>query len=122
MDVSVYSNYLPELIGYPWDGGPKIIQGVGVHPWIKNDMRYGKECLRGLFQTDGCIYKDRGYIMVNFTSAGKRLADDVFFMMKKLGYCPHVQKIYQKKIYLRYTLRLSKNVKLFIDEIDFWKE
>jgi DNA-binding transcriptional regulator WhiA len=110
MDVSVYSNHLPELIGYAWDGGPKIAQGVGVHSWIKDDIRYSKECLRGLLQTDGCIYKDRGYPMINFTSAGKQLADDVFSMINRLGYYPHMQKIYQNQIYVRYTVRLSKNV------------
>jgi hypothetical protein len=122
IDVSVYSNQLSELIGYPWYGGPKIVQDVGVHSWIKADARFTKECLRGLFQTDGCIYKDRGYLMVNFTNAGQRLADDVFFMMKTLGYHPHIQKIYQKKIYLRYTVRLSKNTEAFIKEIHLWKE
>ena len=122
MDVSVYSNQLPELIGYPWYGGPKIVQDVGVHSWIKAETRFTEECLRGLFQTDGCIYKDRGYLMVNFTSAGKHLANDVFFMMKNLGYYPHMQKIYQKGVYVRYTIRLSKNVEDFITEINFWKE
>ena len=43
-------------------------------------------------------------------------------MMNKLEYYPHVQKIYQNKIYVRYTVRLSKNVERFIEEIDFWKE
>jgi DNA-binding transcriptional regulator WhiA len=122
IDISVYSNQLPELIGYPWNGGPKIVQDVGVPIWIKSNVQYYKECLRGLFQTDGCIYNDRGYVMVNFTSAGKRLADDVLLMMNKLEYHPHVQKIYQNKIYVRYTVRLSKDVKGFIKEINLWKE
>jgi hypothetical protein len=60
--------------------------------------------------------------MVNFTNAGSRLANDVFSMMKNLGYHPHIQKIYQKKIYLKYTVRLSKNVDSFINEIGLWKE
>ncbi len=122
VDIYTYSNQLPGLIGYPWDGGPKIIQNVGVPLWINDEIQFTKECLRGLFQTDGCIYRDRGYLMVNFTSAGKQLADDVFSMMNKLEYYPHVQKIYQNKIYVRYTVRLSKNVERFIEEIDFWKE
>lgn len=122
MDVSVYSNYLPELVGYPWDGGPKIVQGVGVPSWIKDESPLTRECLRGLLQTDGCIYKDRGYLMINFTSAGIRLANDVLLMMHKLGYYPHLQKIKQNKIYVRYTVRLSKDVTRFITEIDFWKE
>jgi hypothetical protein len=60
--------------------------------------------------------------MVNFTSAGERLAKDTLFMIEKLGYHPHVQKIYQKKRYRRYTIRLSKNVESFITEIGLWKE
>jgi hypothetical protein len=122
VDIGVYSNRLPELIGYPWDGGPKIVQDVGVQSWIKNEPLFTKECLRGLFQTDGCIYEDRGYLMVNFTSAGERLAKDVFRMMERLEYYPRMQKIYQKNIYRRYTIRLSKNVESFIKEIGLWKE
>ena len=59
--------------------------------------------------------------MVNFTNAGKRLANDVFCMMKGLGYYPHMQKVYQKDIYFRYTVRLSKDVDNFIKEINLWK-
>lgn len=61
-------------------------------------------------------------LMVNFTSAGKRLANDVFLMINELGYYPHLQKIYQNKMYMRYTVRLSKGVMRFITEIDLWKE
>ena len=60
--------------------------------------------------------------MVNFTNAGKRLANDVLSMIERLGYYPHIQKIYQKGIYLRYTVRLSKNVENFIEEIGLWKK
>jgi hypothetical protein len=60
--------------------------------------------------------------MVSFTSAGKQLASDVLFMMEALGYHPHMQKIYQDKTYIRYNVRLSKNVEVFIKEIGLWKE
>ena len=122
MDISVYSNQLAELIGYPWNAGSKIIQNVGVPSWIQNDIQYTEECLRGLFQTDGSIYIDRGYQMINFVNTCEQLAADVFYMMKTLGYSPNMQKLYQGNGKTKHTIRLCKNVKLFITEIGLWKE
>jgi len=101
--------------------GPKIKQNISIPPWIKNNKKYSIECLRGLFETDGSIYLDRKYKMANFTTAIFRLAKDVFSIIKKLGFKPHLYIVYiakprphdfQKKI--KYTIRISKEVDKFI--------
>lgn len=122
MDVSIYSNQLTNLLGYTWSGGPKNFQNVGIPIWIKKSFDYTKECLRGLFQTDGSIYNDRGYVMINFTNTDLRLVADVFEMMTGMGYQPNIQKIKRMHCKMRYTIRLCKNASAFIQEIQLWKQ
>ncbi len=38
--------------------GNKIRQNVGIPVWISNNNHYVFYCLRGIFDTDGCIYQD----------------------------------------------------------------
>ena len=121
-DVAVYSNQLTKLIGYQWDAGPKDDQNVCVPLWIMDNVCYGRECLRGLLQTDGCIYTDRGYRMVSFVNTGHRLAMDVSIIMENLGHAPNIQKIFQENGKIRYTVRISKNTESFIKDIGLWKK
>ncbi|MEK7547188.1 MAG: LAGLIDADG family homing endonuclease [Patescibacteria group bacterium] len=121
VDVSIYSNKLTKLLGWQWDKGPKDAQNVRVPTWIKRDTNYLKECLRGLFQTDGSQYNDRGYPMINFVNTCETLAADVSEMIKILGYYPNVQRLKQDNGKIRYTVRLAKNTTQFIKTINYWK-
>jgi DNA-binding transcriptional regulator WhiA len=120
LDVSVYSNDLEKILYWRPKDGSKIKQKVGVPVWIKQNNIYIKECLRGLFQTDGSLYSDRGYQMVNFTSAGYTLVEDVGNMMKEIGFGTQIRKVIDKGK-TKYVIRISKNVNKFIKIINFWK-
>ena len=74
VDVSVYSNHLEKLLGWKANNGPKYEQKVSVPKWIKNKKVYTTRCLKGLIETDGSIYYDRGYKMVIFTTVIPELA------------------------------------------------
>jgi DNA-binding transcriptional regulator WhiA len=121
VDISSFSNkwgnWLGDL-GWKVGKGSKIKQNISIPLWIKNNKKYSIECLRGLFETDGSIYLDRRYRMVNFTTAIFRLAKDVFSIIKKLGSKPHLYiakprpQDFQRKI--KYTIRISKEVDKFI--------
>lgn len=39
--------------------GNKVKQQVNVPTWVSNSRSYAKNCLRGLFDTDGCFYLDK---------------------------------------------------------------
>ncbi len=39
--------------------GNKVRDGVEIPPWIQENERYAKAFVRGLFDTDGCVYLDR---------------------------------------------------------------
>ena len=122
VDISIYSNFLPKLLGWKWDAGPKDKQNVQVPNWIKAEHKFIRECLRGLLQTDGCIYKDRGYTMIGFVNTSTNLAYDVFKMINTLGYRPNMQKFKQENGKIKYTVRLSRNALKFIKEINLWKK
>lgn len=121
-NVSVYSNKLNDFIPWRVGEGSKFKQQAAVPAWIKNSKTFSCHCLRGLLQTDGSIYCDRGYIMVNFTNNILPLANDVKYMMEELGYAPKLYKAAQKSIYPKYTVRLSKQVADFIAEINLYKD
>ena len=120
IDISCYSNKLEKLLGWQAKGGSKYNQKVGVPDWIKTDKKYVSACLLGLLQTDGSIYSDRGYKMVNFVTIIPILAQDTIFLIKKLGYRPKIYKI-PTNHKTRYNIKLSQNVQSFIDELGFYK-
>ncbi len=121
VDVSVYCNDLENILGWKAKGGSKIKQKVSVPLWIKKNINYQKECLRGLFQTDGSIYFDRGYKMVNFTSVCLTLIKDAKEILKNIGFEVKIRKVIHKGK-IKYVIRISKNVDKFIHDIKLWKK
>jgi DNA-binding transcriptional regulator WhiA len=120
-NISVYSNQLDELLPWRVGCGTKFEQNAHVPDWIKADKDFSICCLRGLLHTDGSIYLDRGYTMVNFTNNTVALAQDVLELMESLGYKPKFYKAAQKSIYPKYTVRLSRDVDKFLREINLQK-
>jgi len=119
-DISCYSNKLENFLGWKAKGGSKYKQRVSVPVWIKINKGYTISCLRGLFETDGCIYNDRGYIMANFVSIIPDLACDVIDMIKDIGFHPR-KYILKTKTKTRYNIRISKDVNSFIKTINLQK-
>jgi DNA-binding transcriptional regulator WhiA len=120
-DISVYSNKLAEFMPWEINKGTKIDQSAHIPTWILDDLNYTSHCLKGLIQTDGSIYRDRKYLMVNFTNLIKPLIDDVFNMMSALGFHPKIQSSAQKNGNVKYVVRLSKDVASFIEHIELSK-
>lgn len=120
-DISVYSNKLKTWMPWGVGKGSKIIQQACVPCWILEDLTFSKECLRGLIQTDGCIYTDRGYQMVNFTNNNETLSRNAYTMMENLGFKPNFSKVINSG-HLKYTSRISRDAKRFISELQLYKE
>lgn len=106
----------------PWQvgKGTKIDQSAHVPDWIKIDSEFSKHCLKGLIQTDGSIYKDRGYTMVHFSNCIPELSDDVYSMIKYLGWNPRQYRI-QTTNRPKYIVRLSKNTDSFLKVLQIVK-
>lgn len=121
LDISVYFNHLENLLGWTAKGGSKFVQRARVPSWIKINRNYSMHCLRGLIETDGSIYSDRGYIMVIFKNIVIELAQDFYDMMFSLGFRPHFYTIDKSVLSNKfnqqtaYQVRLSKNVSEFIE-------
>lgn len=120
-DVSCYSNQFEDFLGWKVSGGSKEKQNVRVPRWILEKDVYIKRCLKGLFETDGSIYKDRTYIYANFTTILFDLSEDVMEMTAKLGVQAKRQKSIQCNGKTKYVVRVSKNAKDFIKLIDLNK-
>ena len=123
-DISCYSNKLEDFLGWKAKGGSKYKQKVSVPVWIRSNKKYTILCLRGLFETDGCIYNDRGYTMANFVTIIPELACDVIQMIKDLGFQPrkYTIKSKTKTRKTRYNIRISKDVDNFIKTIKLKKK
>lgn len=84
-----YNQYLvKELLRLGLKRGNKIKNQLGVQNWIKENPNYAKGCIRGLIDTDGCIYfckRDRK-TYIKFTNFNQRLLDDFKEITKDLGY------------------------------------
>lgn len=77
-------------MGWLAKGGPKNQQDICVPQWVKNNTEYAKRYLKGLIETDGSVYYDRGYLMVNFTNIIPQIIRDFTDMLDTLGYSSHI--------------------------------
>lgn len=120
VDISCYSNQWEELLGWKAKGGPKHKQNVNMPAWIFKSKKYLANCLKGLIETDGSIYEDRGYQMMMFTTIIPGLAESFNLGVKNLGFEPHLYKLESQKTkngsekQTLYHVRLSKDVKNFV--------
>ena len=113
LNISCYSNQWESLLGWKAKQGNKCVQNVSIPEWIKQNKKFSINCLRGLIETDGSIYQDRTYTMLNFVTVIPRLAEDVLTIMTQLGFVPHLYNVTTQHR-LKYTVRLSKKVPEFI--------
>jgi len=68
--------------------GDKIKNRLGIPVWIKQNKDYLKSCIKGLIDTDGCIYvcKREKQTYVKFTNFNERLLKDFKEATNALGY------------------------------------
>lgn len=121
IDISCYSNHWEDILRWNSCGGSKMVQRVKIPSWILGSKEFIKECLRGIIQTDGSIFKDRKYTHINIVSSIPTLADSIKQAICTLGYKPNIQ-IFSSENADKYTIRISKDVNRFIQDIKLWKE
>jgi len=80
--------------------GNKIRQKIDIPKWIKNNPKYTIACLRGLVDTDGCVFKHTyqvngkfySYNKLSFTTASALLRLSVFNVLKQFGLNPRISQ------------------------------
>jgi len=114
IDISCYSKKWPGLLGWQPGAGSKFKQRVSIPEWIKENKKYAVNCLRGLLETDGSVYLDRGYKMAMFTTIIPNLANDILNAITSFGFKPRLYKINQTNKSDLYHIRISRNVSQFL--------
>lgn len=98
--------------------GNKIQNNLCIPAWINRNKSYKRAFIRGLFDTDGCIYvdihkgKNKTYKHFGWTitSYADILLSDVIQALKELGFTPTNRKT-QKSVYLRRQKEIIKYFK-----------
>ena len=109
MDIVFSSKRLVEFmssLGMPQ--GNKIKNNLRIPLWVKESTEYSKAFIRGLFDTDGCIYLDKHcingriyyYLGWAVTSYSISFRSDIVRMLKRLGFAPTC-RLSQRSVYLR---------------------
>ena len=78
--------------------GNKLAQGLSIPAWIMEDRGYRIACLRGLMDTDGCLYIHRHRLGARtyrniglcFTSHAHKMMLQVASILSECGIVPHV--------------------------------
>ena len=80
--------------------GNKIKQNLDIPDWIRGNRKYEIACMRGLVDTDGCIFKHSyrvgrkvySYKKLSFTSASNYLLMSVYQILKNLDMNPRLAR------------------------------
>ena len=88
------------LVGKGLPRGNKLKHGLTIPPWILAKPSFQKACVRGLIDTDGCIFththsvggKEYKNINLTFTSHDRTLVFQVADIVEKFGIMPHITK------------------------------
>ena len=99
--------------------GNKIRQEIDIPGWIKPNREFSKACVRGIFDTDGCVYfdshkiKERNYKSINLaiTSASGKLLFSIYEILAREGLAPTISSSRSIRI------RKSEQVRQFFDKI-----
>lgn len=102
--------------------GNKIKQQVDIPRWIKNDKAYSIACLRGLIDTDGCVFihrymsdgKQYVYKKVSFTSHSKPLLRSVLKILKNLNIGARITKTWRDV-----RIDAQRDVKKYVEIVGF---
>lgn len=135
--VLVYSsmNLLDFLFSKGVVKGNKVLQEFDIPSWIKTDPEYKKSFVRGLIDTDGCLYihqhKVSGKLYKNlglcFTSHSKKLLLSVATIFKEFGIKPYLTSnntriyLYSYKSVLKYLDTFGSSNPRILRKYDQWR-
>ena len=93
--------------------GDKIRNQLQIPHWIKKNKRYTCACLRGLYDTDGCVYKipKQNVYQIQFTNFNRKLLKDLRESLIYLGIQPSKMTKWGK-VYITKKSELRKFLKL----------
>jgi len=98
--------------------GNKIKLQVDIPDWIKNNMLYSIACVRGLVDTDGCVFNHRYYVnnkfynykKLAFTTYSQPMRKSVYKILKSIGLNPRLSSYRDIRIDSRKDMEIYFNV------------
>ena len=109
--------------------GNKIKNNLGIPEWIKKDTCFLRACLRGLYDTDGGIYKlnNQNTHQIVFTNFNTKLLKDIKDSLEKLN-IKSSKITSENKIYITKKIELQRFLKLIgfrnskhLNKIRMWR-
>lgn len=70
---------------------------LSIPPIIKQDDKYVKAFLKGLFRTDGCLYFTKGYPIIKITNKCKEFTQEIKYALLEMGFRANVYAKGNKK-------------------------
>ena len=120
--------------------GNKVTRQVDIPDWIKENETFSRECIRGLFDTDGCFFnhgyiiagKKYAYLKIAFTSASAPLRLSVQKILINLGFNVRMSgvrvnsngrdiRIDDARHVARYIKEIGSHNQKHIDKIEKWR-
>ena len=100
--------------------GSKTKNGADIPNWIKQNKKYQKACIRGLFDTDGCIFNERhkingkeyAYPRIHFVSTIAKLRNSIKLSLSSFGLNPRERN--ERAV----TLEKRQDIVQFFSEIE----
>ena len=121
-------NFTELLLNYGLKRGNKIKNQVGIPIWILKNEIYSSRCIRGLVDTDGCVFwsKRDKRIYITFSNSSPKLLSNFKFITSKLGLnfakCgPNHVCLYRKTEIERYIKRVGFSNRKHIDKINYYQ-
>lgn len=99
--------------------GNKIKQNLDIPDWIKADEEFEKACVRGLMDTDGCLFMEKhkikgkiyAYPRLSLVSMIPALRSSVYSFFEELGFSPRIRG--ERSVQLENCL----DIKCYFDKI-----
>ncbi len=111
-------NLIKELEKIGLKRGNKIFNQIGIPEWILKNSNYARACLRGLIDTDGCVYfhfhsvKSRNYANfgLTFTNHSRPLIEGTNKIFIDNNFCPSL--VNGRRIYIYNLESIKKYFKI----------
>lgn len=109
LDLTVSSvAFSRQMVRFGMVEGNKLRKGLHIPEWVTSSRVYTQAFLRGVFDTDGCVYseikkikgKEYRYIGMAFASASPIFCGEIAVALRELGFLP-TYTARQKSVYLR---------------------
>lgn len=134
-NITVSSNsFVDFLIEKGLKKGNKVKQQVDVPEWIKKNGDFSIACLRGLIDTDGCIYSHNHKVLghdyfnigINFSNKSTPLLNFVYTTLANLNFNPKVFKngvnLYRKSEVIRYSKEIQFRNPYYQNRLNYFLE